>query len=597
MRRRSFFLKLFLGNLLLVAVIMLVSFGLAYVRINRQFRNRQELEQEQITRMVKVFFEDLWARHGDDLTRERIDPLCKKVMEGLPMRLTVIASDGRVLGDSDNDPRLMGNQSERPEVRAVLSSGRGAEVRFDGTTDPDSRYFGLPIYHDDEIEAVARVAMPLYEIAAAREFILQALSISAMTAVGAALILGLLISWLWYRPLRFITFAARRIARGDLKHRLSIRGSDELNQLSEAINQMRTSLSGQIQTVAAQRENLAAVVSNLQEGILAIDSDGRIVLANDSARRILDIPQEDPVGEHLQNAVRHSTIIDSVERLGESRTVNEKVHMNTEAGPVIIDLHAARVTASRDTGVYAILVLRDVTDVARTAEMKSQFVANASHELRTPLATIRAAVDSLISMKDEIPDAAARVATILDRHVARLEDMAKDLLDLNVVETPRQQLHVENIAFIELMDWAQDRFGQIAADKDVELKVHSDRPDFEFKSDPTLIKLILQNLLDNAIKFTPAGSKVQCRMDTDGEYVIMRVSDTGCGIPPEMTERVFERFFQIETSRTGDTKVRGTGLGLAIVKHATDRLGGEITLDSKPGRGTTVTIGIPPNIS
>ncbi len=597
MKRRSFFLKLFLGNLLLVAVIMLVSFGLAYVRINREFRNRQQLRQEQTTEIVKKFFEDFWAHSGEQLKRQRIDSLCKQLMSGRDMRLTVIADDGQVLGDSHNDPYGMENHRDRPEVSAALDGRNGRDVRPSDTMEIQFRYFGLPVEYEGETVAVARLAMPLYQIDAAREFIPEALAVSAMTAVGAALILGLLISWLWYRPLRLITFAARRIARGDLEHRLSIRGSDELNQLSEAINQMRTSLSQQIQTVASQRKNLAAVVANLQEGILAIDGEGKVVLANDSARRILDIVEEDPVGKHLQNVVRQARIIDTVEKLRHRDIVNDRVQMRTEAGPVIIDLHAARITSTEDTGVYGILVLRDVTDLSRMAEMKSQFVANASHELRTPLATIRAAVDSLTSMQDEVPESASRVVSILDRHVSRLEDMANDLLDLNVVETSGQQLHPEKITLGGLRDWAKDRFAEIAAGRKIELRIESKKPDYAFRSDLTLIKLILQNLLDNAIKFTPAGGNVEGRLDTDGELVKIQVSDTGCGIPPEMNERVFERFFQMETSRTGDTRVRGTGLGLAIVKHAAERLGGKISLQSKPGQGTTITVSIPPQVA
>ena len=244
-------------------------------------------------------------------------------------------------------------------------------------------------------------------------------------------------------------------------------------------------------------------------------------------------------------------------------------------------------------GIAALLVLRDITEIARAAAMKAEFVANASHELRTPLATLRAAVDSLLHTQGEEPENISRILPILDRHVARLEEMTNDLLDLNIIETAKQQLRTEKIELASLVAWAEEHFAQAAGDKNVELKISTTQPFSMFASDRRLIQLILQNLIDNAIKFTPAAGRVECRLRVEDNHLGIEVSDTGCGIPAEMTERVFERFFQIDAARTGDTKVRGTGLGLAIVKHATERLGGKVMLDSTPGKGTTVIVEIP----
>jgi len=215
---------------------------------------------------------------------------------------------------------------------------------------------------------------------------------------------------------------------------------------------------------------------------------------------------------------------------------------------------------------------------------------------RTPAAgdlSQRAAVDSLAGIEPGEADELARIAQILDRHTTRLEEMTNDLLSLHVVESADQRLRRETIALGSLADWVRENFSRRAAEQGVSLSVECGDPAAELCSDITLIELILQNLLDNAVKFTPAGGEVSCRFEADGEGVSIVVRDTGGGIDPEIQDRVFERFFQADASRSSAAKVHGTGLGLAIVKHATDRLNATVELTSRPGEGTTVTVALP----
>ena len=241
-------------------------------------------------------------------------------------------------------------------------------------------------------------------------------------------------------------------------------------------------------------------------------------------------------------------------------------------------------------------MVRDITLQVQIAKVKSEFVANASHEMRTPLATIRAAVDSLGSLGPLGPDSQeefTKIRDMLDRHTTRLEEMTHDLLSLHTIETAKQPLRLEDVEAGSLVRWAQEQFSPRAADKGVALEVSAEPPSAVFTSDQMLLRLILQNLLDNAIKFTPPGGHVTCRLDVGEELLRLSVSDTGCGIPPALHERVFERFFQVEPARSGSGKARGTGLGLAIVKHATERLGGAVSLKSQPGQGTGVEVRLP----
>jgi two-component system phosphate regulon sensor histidine kinase PhoR len=238
-------------------------------------------------------------------------------------------------------------------------------------------------------------------------------------------------------------------------------------------------------------------------------------------------------------------------------------------------------------------VVRDVTDLVRAAAMKAEFVANASHELRTPMASLRAAADSLADVGPADREDLARLTEVIDRQVRRLEALTQDLLELHRVESARRPPSLELVAPASLVEWLRAQFGGAADDKGVALVLAAPAPDDAFLCDRHLLELILQNLVDNAVKFTPAGGRVTCAMVREGECVRLSVADTGAGIPREDQPRVFERFFQSDTARSGDTLARGTGLGLAIVKHACERLGAKVSLESELGKGTTVTVLVP----
>lgn len=591
MKQHSFFWKLFVGNLLLMGIILSVGGLLSYGHLNANYLRQSRDNQYRMVRISVLHFQRSWPQAAGD-----IDTECKQLFTDSSMRMTVIATDGRVLGDSQADPLTMENHKtdDRPEILDALRGESGNNIRSSETLGMEFRYFAKPVRKDGKVVGVVRVAMPVRAIAEGRAVIRNTLLWAAMAALSVAVIIAAMLSWIWHAPLKQITQAAREIAAGDLSAKANVRGSDELAQLAEALNEMRKSLATQIDTIISQREHLSAVVHNLREGVIALDKRGRMVLVNKSAAELLAIDEHEAVGQHLQAVVRIPDILDVYERAVETHDrLARQIEITTTCGQRTVDLHAANVTTTTTDSIAVLLVLSDITEITRAAAMRTQFVANASHELRTPLATLRAAVDSLVSAEDDDSESTRKILPILDRHVGRLEAMTKDLLNLHRIETARQRVNVDKIELASLVARASDYFTQVADDKKVELKINADQPSAVFESDRTLIQMILQNLIDNAIKFTPAGGKVDCFLKIEAHQLHLCVSDTGSGIPADMQERVFERFFQAEPSRSGDTKIRGTGLGLAIVKHATERLGGQLSLESTPNQGTTVTINLP----
>jgi two-component system phosphate regulon sensor histidine kinase PhoR len=218
--------------------------------------------------------------------------------------------------------------------------------------------------------------------------------------------------------------------------------------------------------------------------------------------------------------------------------------------------------------------------------MKTDFVANASHELRTPIAAIKVAFETLSDVYHEDPKQTARCVEIIDGHINRLEDMLADLLDLSRVESPENKPHLEPLKAGDVFAMIRQSLAAVARQKEISLTFHGE-DDFSFDSDKRLINLIVKNLIENSLKFTQAGGNVTLSVEAEKGLAVLRVIDTGIGIPPQHLDRVFERFYQVDAARSS-TAGRGTGLGLAIVKHAVHALGGEVELTSEVGKGTTV---------
>jgi two-component system phosphate regulon sensor histidine kinase PhoR len=683
MRRYHTFWKLFLGNLLVVVVVVVVVGVLAYQRLDDNYQRRTRDDQDRLTHIVAEHFQDLWPLEGG-----RIDRMCKSMLRGaaaqasqpaapsasgladleaaeagLAGRLTVVAADGNVLGDSDADPAGMVNHRtrSRPEILRALEEGQtGDNVRYSETTGTNYRYVAVPVSYGGRTVAAVRLAVPVQTVLQGEEFFRSALVASAFGAVLVAALLGLLASWIWAAPIGRASMVARQIAAGDFSKGLRVEGTGELADLARAMNEMRDSLVGQIRITRAQQQNLQSVLTSLREGIVAVRADGTVALLNRAAAKLLSVKADEAVGKRLeavlpsldiynlyQDAVRQQRPAGAAANAplrapqgaqpapggaAQAGEADERgpvgVELDKDGARRILDVQAV-LAASEASDIRAILVLRDITELANAAAMKSQFVANASHELRTPLATVRAAVDALRDADLSDQEALKKCMDILDRHVKRLEALTSDLLDLHMVESGKLPFRMGELRLGALADRVRAEFGARAAEKGLQLTVDARPAEHALRADRALVELILRNLVDNAMKFTPAGGTVECTLEAapsagigaagqGGEAgsqggagpaeagaqgagagqgsaggAVLRVRDTGMGISRQDQARVFERFFQVDAARTGDARLRGTGLGLAIVKHAAERLGAKLELQSILGKGTTITVTLP----
>ena len=439
-----------------------------------------------------------------------------------------------------------------------------------------------------------------------------------VAALAGGIVIGTLASRLiftprrWSGPTRAVAETVNRFIGDDWSARAPLDGADEVRRLARQVNALGEHADARITAISDETASLKLLVDALPDPIILVDARERVVMVNAPCERLLEIPPRQIIGRPFVTAVHDPAILDLFEacthgqdprtpgRPRRPRPTDREIKLLRRGQRMMYQAHAE---PTHNGGV--LVVLRDVSTLAATMQMKNDFVANASHELRTPISAIKVAFETLREVYHEQSGSGLdeplgqRCMSIIGDHLRRLEEMLRDLLDLSRVESADLQPNLAPVRTRELFANLRSVWGSAARDKGVELVLPDPEGDFTFTSDRRLLDLVLKNLVENAIKFTPAGGSVEvgCEQrpaEAPGgrDAVVISVADTGCGIPPEHVERVFERFYQVDSARSGSAG-RGTGLGLAIVKHAVLGLGGQVTLTSRLGVGTRFICTLP----
>jgi two-component system phosphate regulon sensor histidine kinase PhoR len=499
-------------------------------------------------------------------------------------RITIVDRLGTVLADSEADPARMENHANRPEIAAALAgSDDASSIRTSATLGEGELYVATPILAGDSAVGIARLAVPLDAVnAAIRQILLVvagALVATTVIAVGLAL-------WIAGRvtgPLRRLTTVADEVARGSTVGVLGVPPDGEIGRLAEAFNQMADQLKAQMLSLAHERDVLASVLTNMADGIVVVSQRGSVVIANEAARRLLDMV-EAPEGLSLARAVRDHEICEVLTEalaLGSRRTevrraVHSARHLRVSAAPL-------------REGAGGLLVLRDVTEERRVENLRRDFVANVSHELRTPIAALKALVETLEDGALDDPPAARDFLRRIHVEVDGLAQLVAELLELSRVESGRAQLKLEAVEPDEMAQSAAERLQPQAERAGLRLTWTASHELTPVLADRTRVEHVLLALVHNAIKFTPPGGEVRVGVEPDGAFAHFTVTDTGAGISQDDLPRIFERFYKVDKARAAI----GTGLGLAIAKHVIQALGGRVWADSVVDEGTTVHFTLP----
>ena len=545
-------------------------------RIECSLRERSELVRELVG---EIPFESAVTAELDDRAR--------RAAAAAEARVTLIAPDGSVVADSDVDPAdlvRVENHGDREEVRAALEGRVGSSTRRSETVRRRLLYLAVPMAPG---RGAVRLAVDLEEVEAAVAELRRDLVLAAGIGLAAALGLSFLLSWITVRPLSEMREALGAIARGDLGRRLRPRSEDELGEMAVAINEMAEELGLRLEEVTGETEQLQAVLAGMVEGVLVLDTEGCVTLANPRLRELLSLwgPVE---GKKLLEVVRHPGIDDALRAAADATApVVSEVEVGDRA-PRTLLIHAARFP-QEGPSMGTVAVFHDVTELRHLENVRRDFVANASHELQTPLTAIRGFAETLVAHDLPLEELRAQLQVIL-RNSERLENLIRDMRELSRIESRRVPLQPGEVDVSKLARALLADMEPRLKERSLEASV-SDSGAALAWADRRAVDQVLSNLLDNALKYTDPGGRITVGVEAQPEAVRVSVSDTGIGIAPEHRPRIFERFYRVDKARS--RALGGTGLGLSIVRNLVQAMGGEVSVESEPGRGSTFRFTLP----
>ena len=567
--RRSIFFKIFFSFCLIILSLSILVFVFSFRTIKHHYINTLSLDLKNLAYTLKLKVLPLI----EEKDFKRLDSLTKEIGKNIKTRITVIAPSGKVLADSEKDPHLMENLNDRPEVKQAKERGFGKSLRFSTTVKEEMLYVAIPIKSKEKFLGILRVSLFLKDI----HKLLNSLKLKIFGIVIFVIFLSLIGAFIFSKnlsnPLKELVLAFKRLADGDFSTKVDFKREDEIGKLADGFNKMSEELKRLFDNLTLKQEELNSIISFLEEGLSVLDKKGEIILFNESFKRFVQI---NPEGKFWWEVLRNPKIAQLIDKAKkEKRVPSQELELNGK-----VFLSSFVLIPSKEE---LIIVLHDITEFKKLEKIKKDFVVNVSHELRTPLTAIKGYVETL---EEEIEGNAKRYLEIIKKHTERLINIVNDLLLLSELEEKGLTQIKERVNLKEIAEGIFKIFKQKAEEKGLKLNlICEDKP--VIKGDPFKLEQMFINLIDNAIKYTKEG-EVTVSLKKVDKKVIVSVRDTGIGIPKEHLDRIFERFYVVDKSRS--KKLGGTGLGLSIVKHIVLLHNGKINVKSTVGKGTEFII-------
>jgi two-component system, OmpR family, phosphate regulon sensor histidine kinase PhoR len=570
----SIFFKIFAAFFLIIVLLSGFVLIFSFNTIRAHYLQTLETDLQNLAQSLKLKTSSLIQQNR----YEELDILVKELGKKLNRRITFIDPEGVVLADSEKNPQEMENHRDRIEVVEAFNKGLGSSLRYSTTAEEEMLYVAIAVTEKDEVLGILRTSMFLEDI----NILLNRVKIDIVRITFLIAVFSLLGALLFSKtlagPIRSLSEASKKVAAGDFTPRVYLKKRDEIRELADNFNYMTERMELFFNELSSKKEQLNNIISSISEGLVVIDDEEKISLSNEGLKKITGFAEAE--GKYYWEVIRDPDFSNFFKEIKKSKS------------------NATEIISFKDktficSGTYMqasgeiVIIFHDITEVRRLQKIKRDFATNISHELRTPLTALKGFAETL---EEAIDEKNRHYVEIIKRHTDRLINIVNDLLILSEVEGRSAKLELEQVNVEELINDVLEIFRQRLKEKGLKLSLDIKASAKFLRADPFRLEQVFINLIDNAIKYTEKG-EIALSTEKKGKFLVVKIKDTGFGIPKEQQPRIFERFYVVDKSRS--KKLGGTGLGLSIVKHIVFLHGGKIEVESAPGEGTSFILYLP----
>lgn len=576
--KRSLFLKIFCSYL----AIIFCSFLVLNIFIKDEIRKVMtgKIEAEMLTDAELIDLSS--ARAMSDQLRQ--------ISKISGARVTLVDARGRVFADSEKDIAKLENHFNRPEIQEARLKGKGQSTRFSQSLGVEMLYVAIPIKNRGQVAGYVRLARPLHDVQNMIDKVYQSIFLTMIIVSAVSLIIALFISYKLAQPIRIMEQFTERLRQGEPQGSILLQTSDETKTLADNINYLVEELQSKIRLANEEKSKLMTALTSINEGVLILNTDGKIEFVSPSLANIVAEQYGDVGGKTLMEAFRNVALQRMYQRFKQfPDTVIGEITLGS-LDPVIMSVSISEVHGypgeEKD-----MIVFHDVTRLKKLERIRTDFVVNVTHEIRTPLTAVIGYLETLQTGALENTEDARRFIDIILKQAQRLNRLVEDLMTISKIELGEIHFRFEDVLLPDVIGSVLPLVEAKAKVKQTRIKNLLPEKTQPVSADRDRLSQIFVNVLDNAIKFTPEGGKVAVGAEEKDGYVVVIIEDTGTGIPREEIQRLGERFYRVDKTRSRE--LGGTGLGLSIVKHLMLAHGGKMEIESQLGRGTKVSLFFP----
>lgn len=584
MRHSPIFLKLYAG----FAVVILFSILIVGLMVQRQIEQASLRDISNNLSSQAFILQQTFTNIGSQ-SQAQIQQKVDQIGRHIETRVTLLTKEGAVIADSEFGFKQMDNHRNRPEIIAASKGEIGQSQRFSETLQQPMLYVAVSTEASHSNLGFIRTALSTDRINEEINYLRRVIITAASLTGLIALFIGYWLAMSFARPLRQMTVIAHNYAHGRYQLRIPSQRRDEIGDLARSLNQMADVSAQRFDIIKTERDHLSAILKSMNEGVITVTSQGLITHVNAAACRMLRISGERCLGQSLKQ-VDESFKLDRafVQCQQQQASVESSIQLDGYTFARHYRLHVTLLQQSYQAD--AILVLQDTTDVQRIDKMRADFVANASHELKTPITAIRGFAETLIEDDTIEPQMQQRFMRKIHGQSIRLSDLVSDLLALSRLESNDEAFNTQ-VDFQQVVQRVCANLQAVAQSHQVVLELQAKAGEIMLLGDDNALGQMVTNLIDNAIKYTPAQGRVWVAIEVTENQAILTVTDNGLGIDEANQERIFERFYRVDKARS--QFLGGTGLGLAIVKHIVQSHKGSLQLKSKLNHGASFSVRLP----